>query len=148
MPSRLTREGIDELARRFAAGEAVSTEEFNAVCEMARELLRAEPSAEAVRLAVLLVSTRGGAPLKSSQAEALGAALLRAAQGALLQNALRALEEARAALVLGRNWIEGLERSRLAGKIGPQVVALARSMTKTMYRHMTSATEALNLGMA
>lgn len=146
--ARLATERIEEILRRFEAGERPSAEEFRALCAMARDSREAEPAPETIRLAMLLVSSRGGLPLKSSQAEALGAAILRAAQGALLENARQALDETRRALVTGRNWIGGLERIRPSGRIGSQVVGLAKSMTKTMYRHLTVATEALNFGIA
>jgi len=145
---RLGVDEIDEILRGLEAGKLPDAGRVRALCGMARTLRDSEPSQELIRLATLLLSSRGALPLKSSQAEALGAAVLRAAQGLLLENAVRGLEEARSALVIGRNWIGGLERIRPSGKIGPQVVGLAKSMTKTMYRHLIAATEALNFGIA
>ena len=146
--ARLSPEQIEDIARRFEAGEALSPEDFRALCAMARELLQATPSQELTRLAVLLVSSRGALPLKPAESEALGAAVLRAAQGVLIESARRALDEARKALVLGRNWLDGLDRVRIGNKIGPQLPGLARSMTKTMHAHLTSTAEPLNFGMA
>src|SRR5205823_9406899 len=127
--------------------EAVSPAESLILCDMARELLQAARAQGLVRRAMVLVSARGALPMKSAQAEALGAAVLRAAQGALLEHAGRALEEAREALALGRNWIEGLERVPRGARAGGQIVGLARSMAKTMHRYLTSTAEALNFGM-
>jgi hypothetical protein len=146
--ARLTAEQIDEIARRAAAGEAIPPEDLGALCSMAHELVRGAPSQELIRLSVLLVSSRGVLPLKPADAEALGAAVLRAAEGILIDQARRALEEARTALVLGRNWIDGLDRVRVGSRIGRQLPGLARSMTKTMHRHLTSTAEPLNFGMA
>lgn len=146
--ARLTPAEIEEIAGRAAAGEEVLPDEVRALCEMASELVQAAPSQELIRLSALLVSSRGALPLKPADAEALGAAVLRAAKGVLVENARRALDEARTALVLGRNWIEGLERVRVGGRVGPQLPGLARSMTKTMHRHLTSTAEPLNFGMA
>jgi hypothetical protein len=145
---RLDLPRIDEIARRFAAGERVAPADLQALCEMARELLRATPSQETVRVAMLLVSSRGALPLKSSQGEALGAAVLAAAQGALLESLGAALQEAGKALLTGKNWIHGLEQLAPQRKIGAQLGGLARSMTKTMHRHLASTGRALNFGMA
>jgi hypothetical protein len=146
--ARLTAEQIDEIARRAAAGEAIPPEDLGALCSMAHELVRGAPSQELIRLSVLLVSSRGALPLKPADAEALGAAVLRAAEGILIDQARRALEEARTALVLGRNWIDGLDRVRVGSRIGRQLPGLARSMTKTMHQHLKSTAEPLNFGMA
>jgi hypothetical protein len=113
---------------------------------MARELLQAAPPAEVLRLALVLVSSRGVLPLDASQAQALGAAVLKSAERPLIENARTALQEAREALILGRNWIDGLERIRPQSRLGGQVVGLARSMTKTMHRHLRSTAEPLNFG--
>jgi hypothetical protein len=144
---RLRPEEIDEIARRFNAGEQVSPGDLQALCDAAREALDAAPSQELVRLAMILVSSHGALPLKPEQAEALGAAVLKAAQGALMANAGRALQEAHDALLVGRNWIEGIERIRPGSRLGQQVVGLARSMTRTMHRHLTSTAEAASFGM-
>jgi len=146
--ARLTPAQVEEIARRAAAGEAIAADEAGALCAMARELLQAAPSPELIRMAVLLVSSRGALPLKAADAEALGAAVLKAAQGILVEQAAGALDEARKALVLGRNWIESLERVRVGGRVGPQLPGLARSMTKTMHQHLKSTAEPLNFGMA
>jgi hypothetical protein len=122
--------------------------QLRALCDMAREYLQAEPSQETIRLAMLLVSSRGALTLKAAQGEALGAAVLKGAHGALMENFGRALQEAHEALVLGRNWIEVLERIQPGKRLGEQVVGLARSMTKTMHRHLTSTAQAANFGMA
>jgi hypothetical protein len=106
------------------------------------------PSLELVRLAMLLVSSRGAIPLKPAQAEALGAAILKASQSSLVEIAGRALQEAHAALALGRNWLEGLERIPAGSRFGQQLQGLSRSMAKTMHRNLTSATEALGFGIA
>ena len=148
LPKRLRSEEIDEIARRFEAGEEVSSGDWRALCAMARELLQAEPSQELIRLALILVSSRGALPLKAAQGEALGAAVLKAAQGALMEGAGRALREAHGALLVGQNWIENLERLQPGSRLGQQVIGLARSMTRTMHRHLTSTAEAANFGMA
>jgi hypothetical protein len=148
MHKRLKSEQIEEIARHFGTGGQVSPGEFRAVCDMALELLQAAPSQEVIRLAAILVSSRVTPPLMPAQAAALGAAVLKAAQGALIEDACRALQEAHAALVLGGNWIEGLERVRPGSRLGPQLLGLSRSMTKTMHRHLRSTAEALNFGMA
>ena len=145
--ARLSSEQIEDIARRAETGGQIPPEEVHALCTMARELLQATPSQELTRLAVLLVSSRGALPLKPAESEALGAAVLRAAQGVLIENARRALDEARQALVLGRNWLDGLDRVRIGNRIGPQLPGLARSMTKTMHAHLTSTAEPLNFGM-
>lgn len=145
---RVNSEQIEEIARRVEAGEQVSPRELRAVCDMALELLQAAPSLELVRIAMLLVSSRGALPLKSSQAEALGAAVLKAAQASLLESAYGALQETRAALAHGRNWLEGLERIPRGSAVGAQLPALSRSMTKTMQRCLTGTAAALNFGMA
>jgi hypothetical protein len=144
----LKPEEIDEISRRLEAGEEVSPGELRALCDMAREYVQAAPSQETIRLAMLLVSSRGALPLKAEQGASLGAALLKAAHGALMESAGRALQEAHDAVLLGRNWIEGLERIRVGRRLGEQVVGLARSMTKTMHRHLTSTAGAANFGMA
>ena len=143
----LSAQQIEQLARRFEAGEPLPADEFRALCAMARELLQAAPSAEVLRLALVLVSSRGALPLDSAQAQALGAAVLKAAERPLVESARAALSEARDALILGRNWIDGLERMRPGSRLGGQVVGLARSMTKTMHRHLRSTAEPLNFGM-
>jgi hypothetical protein len=144
---RLRPEEIDEIARHLNAGEQVSPGDLHALCDMAREMVEAAPSQELVRLAMILVSSHGALPLKPEQGEALGAAVLKAAHGALMANAGRALQEAHDALLVGRNWIEGIERIRPGSRLGQQVVGLARSMTRTMHRHLTSTAEAANFGM-
>ena len=146
--ARLTREQVAEIARRAEAGETVAADELRALCTMARELADAAPPPELVRMAALLVSSHGALQLKPAEAEALGAAVLKAARGVLVEEAQLALGEARKALVLGRNWIESLERVRLGGRIGPQLPGLARSMTKTMHQHLKSTAGPLNFGMA
>jgi hypothetical protein len=144
---RLNPEQIEAIARRFESGDKVSPQEFRAVCETALELLRSSPSRELVRLAMLLVSSRGALPLKSEQAEAFGAAVLKAAQVSLVGVAWGALQESHAALALGRNWIEGLARVPPGSNFGSHHQGLARSMTKTMRRHLASTSEVLNFGM-
>jgi hypothetical protein len=146
--ARLKPGQVEDIARRAEAGEAIAPDEVRALCAMASELLQAAPSPETVRLAVLLVSARGALPLKPAEGEALGAAVLKAAQGVLLDNTGRALDEARSALVLGRNWLDGLERVRIGSRIGPQLPGLARSMTKTMHQHLRSTAEPLHFGVA
>ena len=143
----LSAQQIEQLARRFEAGEPLPPEEFRALCAMARELLQAAPSAELLRLALVLVSSRGAVPLEPAQAQALAAAVLKAAERPLIETARAALNEARDALILGQNWIDGLERMRPGSRLGGQVVGLARSMTKTMHRHLRSTAEPLNFGM-
>jgi hypothetical protein len=143
----LSAQQVDELARRLEAGEPIAAAEGRALCAMARELLQGAPSAEVLRLAMVLVSSRGALPLEPAQAQALGAAVLKAAEPVLLKSACAALEEARDALVLGQNWIDGLERMRSASRLGGQVIGLARSMTKTMHRHLRSTAEPLSFGM-
>jgi hypothetical protein len=101
-----------------------------------------------LRLAQVLASSRGAFPLEPAQAHALGAAVLKAAERPLIENARAGLSQARDALILGQNWIEGLERMRPGSRLGGQVVGLARSMTKTMHRHLRSTAEPLNFGMA
>ena len=147
LPKRLRPEEIDEIARRVETGERVSPGDSRVLCDMARELLQAEPSQELIRVAMILVSSRGALPLKAAQGEALGAALLKAARGALMESAGRALREAHGALLVGQNWIENLEQIRPGSRLGQQVVGLARSMTRTMHRHLTSTAEAANFGM-
>ena len=146
--ARLTAEQVETIAGRAEAGEPISADDVRTLCAMARELTRVAPSPELIRMAALLVSSHGALPLKPADAEALGAAVLRAAQGLLAEQADRALEEAHRALILGRNWIESLERVRVGGRIGPQLPGLARSMTKTMHQHLKSTAEPLNFGMA
>lgn len=144
---RLNLEQIEAIALRFKAGEKVSTRELQAVCETALDHLRTVPSLEIVRLAQLLVSSRGALPLSSAQAAALGAAVLQAARPSLLANTGSALQEVHAALELGRNWIEGLARIPVGSKVGPRLPGLARSMAKTMQRHLVTAAETLGFGM-
>lgn len=146
--ARLTPEQIEVIAKRAEAGLAADAEEIQALCAMARELLSAAPSPELIRMAALLVSSHGALPLKVADAEALGAAVLRAAQGLLAEQARRALDEAQGALVLARNWIESLERMRIGGRIGLQLPGLARSMAKTLHAHLKNTGEPLNFGMA
>jgi hypothetical protein len=143
----LSAQQIEQLVRRFEAGEPLPAEEFRALCAMARELLQAAPPAEVLRLALVLVSSRGALPLDASQAQALGAAVLKAAERPLIENARAALHEARDALTLGQNWIDGLDRIRPQSRLGGQIVGLARSMTKTLHRHLRNTAEPLNFGM-
>jgi len=144
---RLNLEQIEAIARRVEAGEMVSARELRVVCETAHDCLRSAPALEMVRLAQLLVSSRGALPLQSAQAAALGAALLQAARPSLLASAGGALHDVHAALELGRNWIEGLARIPVGSMIGPRLPGLARSMAKTMQRHLVAAAETLNSGM-
>lgn len=146
--ARLTGEDVERIARRAEAGEPIAPADVRALCEMARELVEVSPTRDIVRVATILSTSRGAAPLQSAEYAALGAAVLKVARGALTEQARRALHEARDALAYGRNWVETLERLRLGGRIGQQVVGLAGSMTKTLHRHLTSTAEALNLGLA
>jgi hypothetical protein len=143
----LSAEEIERILRRLEAGERPADAQVRALCAMARELLQAAPPAEVLRLAQVVVSSRGALPLDPAQAQALAAAVLKAAEGNLIESARAALAQARDALILGQNWIEGLERIRAGSRLGAQVVGLARSMTKTMHRHLRSTAEPLNLGM-
>jgi len=143
----LSAEQIEDIARRFEAGERLTAEEFHALCGMARDLLQSAPPAEVLRLAQVVVSSRGALPLEPTQVHALAASVLKAAERPLIENARAALSEARDALILGQNWMEGLERMRPGSRLGGQVVGLARSMTKTLHRHLRSTAEPLNFGM-
>jgi len=145
---RLNLQQIEAIARRLKADEPVSARELSVVCETALDQLRAVPSQEMVRLAQLLVSSRGALPLQPAQAVALGTAVLQAARPSLLVIAGGALRDVHAALELGRNWIEGLARIPVGSKVGPRLPGLARSMAKTMQRHLVAAAETLGFGMA
>lgn len=147
MPKRLGPEEIADIARRLETGAKISRREMRAVCELALEMFKSAPSLETVRLAMMLVSSRGALPLKSAQAEALGVAVMKAAQASLLEAAARGICDAQSALELGRNWIEGLQQLPPAGKLGPRLPGLARSMTKTMYKHLSTTADVLNYGM-
>src|SRR5438309_5930873 len=100
MPLRgiLSADQIEDIARRFEAGERLPAEEFHALCDMARDFLQAAPPAEVLRLAHVLASSGGALPLDPAQAHALGAAVLKAAERSLIENARAALSEAREAL--------------------------------------------------